>query len=618
MTAAYSDNSAAQNAGGKKTADIVAKCARIICKMNPEKTTFTIAEHGCATGANSLAQVQAFVNISTPRDNNDDTKNLTCSTEISSWKGKNSNLYLLNDNAIEGIAPSHQCRYFGKAVHEDKQKTQYENEFYEKVKSIHTNGCDDYALGHLTEFMIEFVGLRRVRLPHSFCNKSRPVVGELLVLRNLSHGYQNFRMVDLKIGYKTAQRGWRGKSASRAFSQSVTDLKSNSSLEGFRLEAFIGRSRSLVSVDKLMEPGADSVKSIGPYHLVYRRARARHEVRKKNQNLVLNGRNMSGKEIFLHYTALSDRGGSINTHLSSIECAEIIHHETTSRIWSLLQICQRIKTPQKWVGTSLGLGFDAGLNPERTAAGKDELRRSVFVKLFDWERAELTFAVDFSRMTKRERLSRIRAWDAYKRSLKSLYVQSVEAYRCQFGNDNGWGKFYIRVFHYDHKSKDQFIGEASIPMRNTEGTRICRLVDAKGHVIGETSYRLVYHVLPGGSRLEGSWHLNLGEASLMKGRARNLYCVIAAVTRNGDLAHQLVSQVKKSTSKPTWNETFHIPVALSTRFVDEATPRLDLLQREENGLVDEYKSSFVRGLGMGHIFYVCNFLFRNDFPAVRK
>jgi len=62
MTAAYSDNSAAQNAGGKKTADIVAKCARIICKMNPEKTTFTIAEHGCATGANSLAQVQAFAN----------------------------------------------------------------------------------------------------------------------------------------------------------------------------------------------------------------------------------------------------------------------------------------------------------------------------------------------------------------------------------------------------------------------------------------------------------------------------------------------------------------------------------------------------------------------------
>jgi hypothetical protein len=55
MTAAYNDNSAAQSAGGKKTADIVAKCARIIRKMNPEKTAFTIAEHGCATGANSLA-----------------------------------------------------------------------------------------------------------------------------------------------------------------------------------------------------------------------------------------------------------------------------------------------------------------------------------------------------------------------------------------------------------------------------------------------------------------------------------------------------------------------------------------------------------------------------------
>lgn len=59
---------------------------------------------------------------------------------------------------------------------------------------------------------------------------------ELLVMRNLRCGCAKLRLLDVKIGQKTAQAGWQGKSRAAALRQSVVDGITNSSCEGFRLE----------------------------------------------------------------------------------------------------------------------------------------------------------------------------------------------------------------------------------------------------------------------------------------------------------------------------------------------------------------------------------------------
>ena len=61
------------------------------------------------------------------------------------------------------------------------------------------------------------------------------------------------RVIDVKIGHKTAQAGWAGKSRSSALRNSAIDGMTNTHAEGFRLEGFDNPPPALTSVRPLLE-----------------------------------------------------------------------------------------------------------------------------------------------------------------------------------------------------------------------------------------------------------------------------------------------------------------------------------------------------------------------------
>jgi hypothetical protein len=61
MSSDYNDNSDAQGTGGAGTAAKVASYGRLLRRVNPDKTVYTIAEFGCAGGGNSVGPVAALI-----------------------------------------------------------------------------------------------------------------------------------------------------------------------------------------------------------------------------------------------------------------------------------------------------------------------------------------------------------------------------------------------------------------------------------------------------------------------------------------------------------------------------------------------------------------------------
>eukprot|EP00913_Durusdinium_trenchii_P007848 g7366.t1 len=114
--------------------------------------------------------------------------------------------------------------YIGK----DLSRAGDELDFYEEVK--HCRGLPiAAALWPLLDFTFDYAGI---------------------VLQNLHCGRSRLRLLDVKIGQKTAQGGWRGKSHAAAYRQAIVDGHTNSSGEGFRLEGFDGQPSSLKSMDR--------------------------------------------------------------------------------------------------------------------------------------------------------------------------------------------------------------------------------------------------------------------------------------------------------------------------------------------------------------------------------
>ena len=76
------------------------------------------------------------------------------------------------------------------------------------------------------------------------------------VMENLHSGRSKLRLLDIKVGQKTAQAGWQGKSRAAALKQSILDGHTNSAGEGFRLEGFDGQPHTLTSMARRPQAGS--------------------------------------------------------------------------------------------------------------------------------------------------------------------------------------------------------------------------------------------------------------------------------------------------------------------------------------------------------------------------
>merc|ERR1712032_14268 len=92
---------------------------------------------------------------------------------------------------------------------------------------------------------------------------------------------------------------------------------------------------------------------------------------------------MTGAEMLMHLfdtqsNIQEESTRNLNTNLSPLEIAEITLHQMCGRLVRLALACRHVPVPQKWIGSSVALGFDAGTVQPRFG-GEELARRSTIV-----------------------------------------------------------------------------------------------------------------------------------------------------------------------------------------------------------------------------------------------
>ncbi|CAK0833811.1 unnamed protein product [Prorocentrum cordatum] len=118
---------------------------------------------------------------------------------------------------------------------------------------------------------------------------------------------------------------------------------------------------------------------------------------------------MPATEVFMHLADVHQVPGYPDAAQDAVwtpqEVAEVVLHEVCSRLCALALACRAVPVPQKWVGSSVAVGFDAAALPPRSLA-EEEVRRRVVVKIFDWGRSELNTPERHRRLSDAEKKDR--------------------------------------------------------------------------------------------------------------------------------------------------------------------------------------------------------------------
>lgn len=504
-----------------------------------------------------------------------------------------------------------------------------EMDFYDNIRNITELGLEKTGVGLLSYFMFDYLGVL-----NATSNETKTIVPskdnrknsknntkteeriqyKLLVMQNLRNDYKKFRMLDIKIGQQTAQGGWKGKSRLRAFKQIILDKMTNSLGEGYRLEGFDGYPDAVESMDPLLDLLANNNKSNDESTKLIGGKTINEKTRNKARRVML--QNMKGSEILMHLLDLHSSSSSsedleriyssnsIENRLTPMEVIEIALREIATRLIKFALRCHSLKVPQKWIGSSVALGFDAGLFPFRSKddAAAELVRSKVIANIFDWGRSELLLKHEYKLMSKEDKNDRNQFWQNYKESIDRLAYNAVRAYHNKFSSTmNGqyiWKEIIVRVMDFDSMSEDDSLGQVTIPLpsdpydedamkeiedgeyslsgRNAIAGCLCIIptfVKNKGSI----SISITWVDLPESSRLCGVWRVKLIRAFKLipadpLTESSDPYCLVIARTgsrrsRSSNLEswkrkrefHQMTS-IKKRELNPVWNETISIPV----------------------------------------------------------
>ncbi|CAK9000430.1 Hypothetical protein SCF082_LOCUS6489 [Durusdinium trenchii] len=458
-------------------------------------------------------------------------------------------------------------------IGKDLSHAEDEVNFYEEALQLQRQR-GAAGLGPLLGYTLEYAGV----LTHTEETNAGKKRTELLVMRNLRCGAVKFRFLDIKIGQKTAQVGWQGKSRAAALRQSLVDGITNSSCEGFRLEGFDGRPPALESMDPLLDLGMSG------------NAKMAH----KALRVML--QRMPAVEMLLHWLDLHQEPLDVEDHelpgrLCTTELAEVVGHEAVRGLYGLAVACRRSPVPQKWIGSSVGLGFDAGHVPKREH-GEEEVRKSTVVCIFDWGRSELNTMQKHMQLSEKDQLDRIEFWRYYMGGIDRLAWEAARAYHHRF-SCRKWSLLTFKVCDFDSMSENDFIGRLSVPVEETSG-EVCAELSSKdrNHVVGDywrgaatLTYSITWRAFPQPSRLKGAWRVHLIRAQHLPRQDKmqlrttsDPMCEITACAEDehGLLCLRQVSSVKVRHLDPEWGETFDLPVATEERHLEDALAGISL------------------------------------------
>ncbi|CAJ1351340.1 unnamed protein product [Effrenium voratum] len=210
------------------------------------------------------------------------------------------------------------------------------------------------------------------------------------------------RLLDIKLGTETSVAGWKGKSRLHAWKNACVDQRTNSAVEGFRLEGIEMPPRSLE--ERIL--AVVNAKSTS--------ATAKYISPKVIRRFTL--QRLRAAEFLESWLDVSHFGPGSEVH------AQKALLESFRQVQGLVQAVVALEVPQQWIGSSVALALEVG-----TMA-----RLSVVVKVFDWGRAELTTAEEFAALKVEAQESRGHYWRQYLRALGRLFWElgRLAVHRC--------------------------------------------------------------------------------------------------------------------------------------------------------------------------------------------
>jgi len=411
-------------------------------------------------------------------------------------------------------------------------------------------------------------------------------------------GKKKLRLLDLKIGFSTAEAGWKGKTYKKATLQNAFDKVTNSRTEGFRLEGFDGCPVSIESREDMFETNT-----------------------KKTAKWIY--QQMKGVDIFSYFLDLHcdsvaqeipcsecECSDYLERNYSPIEFSEIVTHEILKRLLRLKSTCQKVTTPQKWIGSSVGIGFDCEMVPRRLPQTEKEIRDGIIVSIFDWGRSELNTVETHSKMEFKEQEDREKSWRGYLNGIERLTFCAVQTYQ-DFFTCSAWKKLSLTVYDYDVILVDDFLGKVTIPFQETE-LKPHKLSNKMYIKKGAIFFSIHWREFPYSSRLKGAWCIYLEKAKKLARRdissQSDPYVLITAHAKDGT-THSQVSRTIKDNENPIWMETFEIPVAgfqdvLKQAYEEEGVSYCsdDLIQRSGSFLDRNFKDMQRSGSFLDRMF----------------
>ena len=281
-------------------------------------------------------------------------------------------------------------------------------------------------------------------------------------------------------------------------------------------------------------------------------------------------------------TDYSDSDADLAEVYSAAELGELVCYEVTKRLANLCAICQNVSVPQKWVGSSVALGYDCGALPPRSRSA-EEIKSSVIVNIFDWGRSELNTLEKKQHQTAEEQQDRAKFWGYYKGGVERLGWVAANAYMHRFGNAVAWKAVTLGIYDFDAMSKDDFMAKAVVPVEETEETTIS-LSKMGGGDAGTLTYSMHWRPCPAGSRLKGTWRVCIKSAKDLPNTdeisVSDPYCCIQAASADGRHSLEAVTRILPNELSPVWEETIDLPIAANADALVEA------LQGSKTGLGD--------------------------------
>lgn len=205
----------------------------------------------------------------------------------------------------------------------------------------------------------------------------QPKIRDLLLLENLNCGFKKLRLCDVKMGEHTAVGGWKGKSHFRAERGRQLDMRTNSFVEGFRLEG-------MDHFPPALQARQDCI--------------GKNVVQSAKQARRWSLQNMYAAEFLNDFLDMSEFGHGAEQY--SCTAAETL----LDSVAVILQVLQQLPVPQQWIGSSLALGLEVSSISEEPR---------VLGKIFDWGRSEFNTLQKHQSLSKAVRKERLKYWRQY-------------------------------------------------------------------------------------------------------------------------------------------------------------------------------------------------------------